>query len=210
MTELHLAEGVFAVDVDRELVLLDLRHDAYHCLVDGAPLLAGPAWSGLLTAEAETLLGPAGLTAGAAAPGRRPLPTRPTSTIIHETGSARISPQAFTAGAASSLKTLKASRRPGLASQLAVSGDGIAGSASAIVEEARAFWKLLPWLPIDGECVQRSAVLAAFLRRRGLKADWVVAVRLWPFRAHCWLQCGDICLNDDYERLAAFTPIYVR
>ena len=52
-------------------------------------------------------------------------------------------------------------------------------------------------------------MLVSYLRRCGLRADWVFAVRLWPFAAHCWVQCGDLCLNDDVERLAPYTPILV-
>ncbi|WP_415013983.1 lasso peptide biosynthesis B2 protein [Brevundimonas sp.] len=84
---------------------------------------------------------------------------------------------------------------------------GASGDPAPIVRAAAAFSHLLPWLPFEGACLRRSALLAAFLRRRGLRARWVFGVRTWPFAAHCWLQAGDICLNDDVERLAAYTPI---
>jgi hypothetical protein len=35
----------------------------------------------------------------------------------------------------------------------------------------------------------------------------VIGVKLNPFAAHCWLQVGDVVLNDLPERVAAFTPI---
>jgi hypothetical protein len=45
------------------------------------------------------------------------------------------------------------------------------------------------------------------LRILGFDADWIIGVRTWPFMAHCWLQVGAVALDDDVERLAAYTPI---
>lgn len=98
-----------------------------------------------------------------------------------------------------------------MASYLALA-DGPAGdrTPARVAEAARAFWQMAPWLPIEGECLVRSALLMRFLNQRGLEADWVFGVRLWPFMAHCWVQLDDLCLNDDVERLTAYTPIYSR
>ena len=40
-------------------------------------------------------------------------------------------------------------------------------------------------------------------------ADWVFAVKGAPFAAHCWIQLGDIVLNDSVENVRAYTPIMV-
>ena len=51
--------------------------------------------------------------------------------------------------------------------------------------------------------------LRAALRRHGHDARWVFGVRTWPFRAHCWLQRGEVVLDDDLETLVPLTPILV-
>jgi hypothetical protein len=66
-----------------------------------------------------------------------------------------------------------------------------------------------PWLPAPAKCLIRSFVLLRLLRRSGFDARWVFAVRTWPFEAHCWLQVGDLVLDDEVERLVAFHPILV-
>jgi hypothetical protein len=37
----------------------------------------------------------------------------------------------------------------------------------------------------------------------------VFGVRTWPFHAHCWLQCDDVVLDDQADRVAAYAPILV-
>jgi hypothetical protein len=34
-------------------------------------------------------------------------------------------------------------------------------------------------------------------------------VKASPFGAHCWLQEGDLILNDSVERVGAYTPIMI-
>ncbi len=72
---------------------------------------------------------------------------------------------------------------------------------------ARVFRRLLPWVPFQGECLFRSLMLRAYLRRRGLSATWVVGCQTWPFEAHCWLQVGSLVLDDSVDHAAGFTPI---
>ncbi|WP_148216850.1 lasso peptide biosynthesis B2 protein [Phenylobacterium zucineum] len=67
----------------------------------------------------------------------------------------------------------------------------------------------IPYAPIPGKCLVRSFVLRRWLRRHGHDAQWVFGVATWPFRAHCWLQWGDVALDDVPERLQAFEPILV-
>ncbi|MCI3135391.1 lasso peptide biosynthesis B2 protein [Phenylobacterium aquaticum] len=72
---------------------------------------------------------------------------------------------------------------------------------------ANAFQVLRPWIPFQGLCLYRSFLLRDALRRRGEAAWWVFGVQTWPFEAHCWLQIGDVVLDDAAERVAAYTPI---
>ena len=76
-----------------------------------------------------------------------------------------------------------------------------------LIRLAAVFDRLAPWLPISGKCLVRSFVLLRFLQRSGRDADWVFGVRVWPFSAHCWLQVGDMALDDHADRLRAYEPI---
>jgi hypothetical protein len=80
---------------------------------------------------------------------------------------------------------------------------------AALARRAASFAAMLPWVPLQGECLFRSFMLLAFLRSGGFDARWVFGVRTWPFQAHCWLQCGALVLDDAADRVAAFTPILV-
>jgi hypothetical protein len=78
--------------------------------------------------------------------------------------------------------------------------DGVAGLVAA-------FERILPWLPFQGVCFYRSFLLLKILRWRGYDARWMFGVHTWPFQAHCWLQVGDVALDDTADRLAGLTPI---
>ncbi|MCH4269656.1 MAG: lasso peptide biosynthesis B2 protein [Brevundimonas sp.] len=75
---------------------------------------------------------------------------------------------------------------------------------TALVGTAR---RARPWVPFEGECLQRSFQLRRFLGSRGAAVDWVFGVRTWPFAAHCWLQTGDLVVGDRLDRVGRFTPI---
>ncbi len=76
-----------------------------------------------------------------------------------------------------------------------------------LTASAAVFRELLPWVPFQGVCLFRSLMLRAFLRRSRLSATWVIGCRTWPFEAHCWLQSGDLVLDDTADHAASFTPL---
>jgi hypothetical protein len=39
--------------------------------------------------------------------------------------------------------------------------------------------------------------------------DWVFGVNADPFEAHCWVQAGNVVLNDTVAWVSGFTPIMV-
>jgi len=51
--------------------------------------------------------------------------------------------------------------------------------------------------------------LVRFLARRRLSASIVFAVTTNPFNAHCWVQSGDLVLNDTVGNAILHTPIRV-
>lgn len=64
-------------------------------------------------------------------------------------------------------------------------------------------------IPVEPVCLLDSLALADFLHRRGAAPAFVFAVSTAPFSAHCWLQVGDLVINDHLERALAHTPILV-
>lgn len=210
---LHLREGVHVALLDEDVVILDVARDAYLCVPGGACGFAGPPGMHRLLPGPLTLrLEAAGLTATAPPTPRRSLPARPVRSIIHQERTSSIGARDVwpALGALGALRA--AQRRSGLGPHLDIVRDDtrLTHDPDRVLTAARQFWDLAVWLPFRGECLQRSALLVAWLQKRGLRADWVFGVRLWPFSAHCWVQCDNVCLNDDFERLRAFTPILCR
>lgn len=63
------------------------------------------------------------------------------------------------------------------------------------------------YVPIEPICLLDSLALLRFLSRRGLPANIVFGVTWEPFAAHCWVQAGDIVLNETLSDANAHTPI---
>lgn len=208
-----LKAGVHAAAVGDALILLDLVGDDYLCLPGAGAAIAVTEDGAVEVRDAATaaVLREAGLLGARPVSPPAPLPRRPSATVIHDPPGRRPDPALWVQGLEAALAVRRGRKRGGVSDYLALAGPrGGDRSPGCVVEAARAFWRMAPWLPIEGECLVRSALLMRFLSRRGLEADWVFGVRLWPFMAHCWVQLDELCLNDDVERLAAYTPIYCR
>lgn len=234
--EFRLRSDVHLALTGQDLVILDLEEDAYLCLVDAVPpddlpplqsrqaapdpepRRSAPSFPILehLTADARSLLIEAGLAftspasaVGASIPSAEALPPRPSRDLRDRVcGPPRATDLVAAAGALADLVRL--GRDPTTSRLLSLAGPSTGAvdmDPDRLARAAGVFAALLPWLPFEGACLRRTALLAAFLRRRGLRARWVIGVRTWPFRAHCWIQIDDLLLNDDVERLAAYTPI---
>lgn len=209
--EIYLRSGVYGVPVGADLALIDLDADAYLCLPGGAQAFGGDAEQSLRpdTSGLDAMVA-AGLTSDTPSPRRGTPPPLPGRTILHDRLE-RVSSRQMMRAIRAAIEIRGLLHAAGLHSMLSAASDRLpSADADAVVPAARAFWKIMPWLPVEGECLVRSALLMSFLKHSGLSADWVFGVRLWPFSAHCWVQVGDVCLNDDVERLAAYTPIYCR
>lgn len=211
-----LRPEVFGVAVGDDLVFLDLTGDEYTCLpraARGIEIRPDASVVGLDDELAQTLLDGEIILQGAGSrPRAPPLPER-ASRDLGDVADGQVTAGAiFTAiGVLDDLRRL--GRDPPVIDLLEIGGQRHAAKAAdpdIIQAQARIFRTLLPWLPVEGQCLKRSALLTAFLRRRGLNASWVFGVRTWPFRAHCWVQYDGVCLNDDAERLRAYTPILCR
>jgi hypothetical protein len=64
-----------------------------------------------------------------------------------------------------------------------------------------------PWYPTAPICRLDAPSLCLHLWRSGLEASLIFGVRLDPFAAHCWAECGLLVLNEPAEIAMEFTPI---
>jgi hypothetical protein len=69
------------------------------------------------------------------------------------------------------------------------------------------FERLRLFYPRSYLCLFDSLALIHFLARFDVYPDWVFGVNADPFEAHCWVQAGNVVLNDTVARVSAFTPI---
>lgn len=69
------------------------------------------------------------------------------------------------------------------------------------------FRQLRRYVPRPYLCLFDSLLLLEFFACQQLYPDWIFAVRLVPFEAHCWLQAGDTVLNDSLDATRFYTPV---
>jgi hypothetical protein len=72
------------------------------------------------------------------------------------------------------------------------------------------FAKLRPFFfAAKDACLFDAFCLSEFLAAYGVFPHWVFGVQARPFAAHCWLQLGDVVLNDTVDHVKRYTPIMV-
>jgi len=75
---------------------------------------------------------------------------------------------------------------------------------------ATAFARLRPlFYTLRAACLLDSLTLLHFLSIEGIHPDWVFGVKTEPFDAHCWVQYGEVLLNDIPDRVRQYSPILV-
>jgi hypothetical protein len=106
-------------------------------------------------------------------------------------------------------------RRGGLARELArlersrSSGTGPRVSPNAVSRETAAFAALRRWAtPLD-QCLPLSLALARRCATHDARVKLVLGVKLRPFRAHAWVQCEGVILNDHVDAVRPFAPVLV-
>lgn len=202
-----LADGVFLALVGEDVVVLDLRTDAYGCL--GGLSHAIRLVDHQVEAEIDILedLGALGLLSSDGAGSRRAVPPLPTRELeAGRLGRGGLDGLTY-------LRAVSAARRLGPNAPVRAYLSALPPPPGRLPDARRiaglvgTFKRLLPWTPGQGACLYRAFVLLGLLRRADQDAVWVFGVRTWPFGAHCWLQVGEAVLDDDPERVAAYTPI---
>ncbi|MCD9008115.1 lasso peptide biosynthesis B2 protein [Luteimonas sp. XNQY3] len=81
------------------------------------------------------------------------------------------------------------------------------GSEARVVESAEQFRRARRYVPVEPVCLLDSISMVRFLAKRGLRANIVFGITYDPFSAHCWVQAGDLALNDTVGNTAVYTPI---
>lgn len=64
-------------------------------------------------------------------------------------------------------------------------------------------------VPIETSCLLDSLAIARYLSRRTFRTSIVFGVALDPFSAHCWVQAGELALNETVGDANSHTPIRV-
>jgi hypothetical protein len=210
MQPLYLKAGVYLAAVGDDLISLDALAGDYACLPGLGRAFAPPGpdgWLDVSSEAAESLL-QAGLAGDEPqAGGSRTLPPSPTASCWRA--------QSVELTRADGLRfaraCLEATPRFWRASfQTLIQRPGPSRAAApleTVQRDAQAFDQMAPFAPFQGECLFRSFLLLAFLRLEAREATWVFGVRTYPFRAHCWLQVGEVVLDDAVERVCAYVPI---
>ena len=73
-----------------------------------------------------------------------------------------------------------------------------------------AFGRLRPiFYTLRSACLLDSLTLLNFLGAENIHPDWVFGVKTEPFDAHCWVQQGEVLLNDVPDRVRQYAPILV-
>lgn len=80
-------------------------------------------------------------------------------------------------------------------------------NSGAVTGLFKIFQTLRPYYPRPYLCMFDSLALVHFLARYGVFPQWVYGVQLEPFQAHCWVQVGDLVVNDIVDTVRNYTPI---
>lgn len=210
---LPLAAHVHLAVVDDDVVVLDVAADRYLCVPGGRDLLRPAADLGHVSPSRPEVvegLRAAGLLAATGAP-RRAVPGRPSRDLpkgVAPTLSFGDAWRLFGAVCDGLWRYRGRALRDIVAFAAARAVPPALDDPGEAARLARLYRHVVVWLPLPRKCLIRSFVLLRFLQRSGLGARWVFGVRTWPFSAHCWLQLGDVALDDDAERLVGYAPIF--
>lgn len=82
-------------------------------------------------------------------------------------------------------------------------------STQRLFDAADEFRWARPYVPVEPVCLLDSLALTRFLAKRGLHADIVIGITSEPFSAHCWVQVGDIVLDDTVGHASGYTRMRV-
>ncbi|KAK0351488.1 hypothetical protein LTR94_024771 [Friedmanniomyces endolithicus] len=76
-----------------------------------------------------------------------------------------------------------------------------------IASALNGFSAVRPWYPVKPVCRIDHPAIALLLWKKGVDASLIWGAALHPFRAHCWVQAGDIAINETDEAARDYAPI---
>ncbi|MFA4952493.1 lasso peptide biosynthesis B2 protein [Brevundimonas sp.] len=207
--QLWPAEGVFLACVDDDVIVLNLAADRYDGLLDAGDRIRLDDNGALHIVDADIA---AELIAGRIATAAQPLSRNPRPVAARRELQSDPAPAGrdVLRAAISLLTATLRFRGRSLLSLVTFRhrlSDPDAVSEARLGELVGAARVARPWIPFEGECLQRSFLLRAHLAAQGVATDWIFGVATWPFAAHCWLQIGDLVVGDRLSRVSRFTPI---
>lgn len=82
-------------------------------------------------------------------------------------------------------------------------------STQLICDAANSFNRARLYVPVTTSCLLDSLSMTKFLARRQIDTSIVFGVTRDPFAAHCWVQVGNMVLNDTVGNVTAHTPIRI-
>lgn len=208
---MFLSSTTHLATIGDDVVVLDAKANAYYCLpAASAAVRVGPDGVAFEDPDLAEQFAEAGFLTDTVEPARPLDPLRPVRDLSQRVAE-RVRFVDVALILAAWLTMLPSYHLAGF-SRLTRRRDDVATDTSAapcdeVVRLVSTFERVLPWLPYQGVCLYRAFLLRRVLRWRGHRTRWVFGVRTWPFLAHCWLQVGEVVLDDAAERLAAFSPI---
>lgn len=216
-----LRDGLSVCRVDGHLIFLDVEEDRYFRL----PALLERAFSDLLSSRCPSIAGLGGLLQhkiivetqdgrclklsravdGAKRSSLEQAPCRPNTGIstVVEVGALTCSTKWKLRNRR--LRDVLADLAPNNAPTLAAPPDS--GNDTRLAAAAEQFRGARRYVPVTPVCLLDSISMIRFLARRGLQANIVFGITYDPFSAHCWVQSGDLVLNDTVGNTAVYTPI---
>lgn len=196
--------------LNEDLVVFDLRADRYVALPGAVlPLPDDETTSGLarLDPSAEALLVSEGVLIehgedrAVISPPVRAMPV-PTAVLPHITDVGRVAVSLVRAGRLLRGHHCRSFDKP-LLPQFSPEEERTCGDWVTRLDAIRLL------VPTPRRCLPAAMITGLFLRARGLETELVFGVRGHPFDAHCWLQRGDVLIDDELDRVRAYKPIAV-
>lgn len=210
-----LAPHVHAAVLGKDLVLLDGRSDRYLAIPgslvtlmeDSAAVDLGPGL--LLAGKAAAALDRAGLLRTCGRPwSPLPPPGRALTPAVGQPLSAS-DWCSLVVALTSAGRRLRSGRSLGATSFTSRRAPPDPAEEDSLADAVGRLSKLRLLVPTPRRCLPSALVARSFLELEGLSVDIVAGVRSHPFGAHCWLEAGGMVIDDDLDRVSAYTPIVV-
>lgn len=206
MAHLKLRSGLRVRQFGARFVFLDLLASRYFLLDGEAAERFASYCDGTATAAACEWL----LAQQIVEPGKpEPLhPLQPTVTqSLFDSETPRVRPWLVVEALHEQAKAQFRVRRTSLATLLQSPGAGRT-DAEACRPIAAACFAAARYRSAADQCLPNALAMRSMLFRAGLAADLVIGVTM-PFQAHCWLQSGDMVLNDSFGSIQNFQPLAI-